>query len=80
MTSYQILGNILVSSEGINTSKIFIFMYFFYEIEVCFLMWRNEEGLKNKDHHPVLTQLLIKIKVILFTASNGHLSPFKSLK
>ena len=33
-----------------NTTKIFIFTYFFYVIQVCFLLYRNEDNSGNKNH------------------------------
>ena len=48
-------------------SNTFLFTYFFYMIQVCFLSWENEDNSNNKNHQHFLMLFLLIILIIFFT-------------
>ena len=64
MTPYQIfilikLKYLNVFGEHHNTTKIFTFTYFFYEIQICFLLQTNKHFPNYKNHQHVLMLFLL---------------------
>ena len=72
MVFYHISG-IKVSLEGITTSQKSYFHIPFYEVQVCFLLQRNE----SSNSHGVLTLLLSIMQIIFLLRDNAILPHFE---
>ena len=69
-----------VSEKYYNTTRIFIFADFFYETQVCFLFYMNEDNSNNKNHQHVLTLFHLIMQIIFLLQDNLILLRLKSLK